>query len=159
MKRIFLAVSMGLLALAGSGYSAAARAEYVDAVDYPGNAEGWEVFLALQKKLEYDFDQICGDSFCEGDYSDYRPLRYRCSVERETGVMRQCVWTFAATEVSVEPTTGRLLVDTHTWRCFSPIAPGTTLGAFYQALDVDDPLFEPLPGNGTSIYEGLIDCL
>ncbi len=150
---------IGLAAMGVCGLLAAAEPAYVDAVDYPGNAEGWEAFRQLERRLDHDFDQICGDSFCEGDYSDYQPLRYRCSVHRATGVLRQCTWTFAASEIGVEPTTGRLLVDTKTWRCPTPLAAGTRLEAFYQALSVPNPLFEPLPGTGKAIYESLIGCL
>lgn len=148
----------GVLAMVLGGAVSAAEPEYVDAVDYPGNAEGWYAFGELQRRLERDFDGICGDTFCEGEYSDYRPLRLRCSVNRASGAMRQCAWTFAASEISVEPRTGRLLVDTRTWRCPIALPPGLTLPEFHQALAVDQPLFQPLPG-GQPIYESLIGCL
>jgi hypothetical protein len=148
----------GVLALLLAGSVSAAEPGYVDAVDYPGNSEGWEAFYQLRRGLERDFDAICGDTFCEGEYSDYRPLRLRCSVNRFSGVMRQCTWTFAASEISVEPRTGRLLVDTRSWRCPIALPPGLTLPEFHRALAVERPLFEPLPG-GQPIYESLIGCL
>jgi hypothetical protein len=147
-----------LIVLAFVAGGAAAGPQYVDAMDYPASGEGWSTFRALERQLEADFDDICGDTFCEGEYSDYRPLRYRCSVDQASGVMRQCVWTFGASEISVEPTTGRLLVDTKTWRCPTRLPPGLTLPEFYQALAVSSPLFAPLPG-GEPIYESLIGCL
>ncbi|MEE7546209.1 hypothetical protein HF319_03365 [Xanthomonas sp. Kuri4-1] len=151
-----------LLALCGSGQALAQAdpdPDFVDAVDHPGNSQGWEAFEDLQARLVHDFDQICGDSFCGGEFSDYRSLRYRCSVHRASGVLAECVWTFGASELSVQPRSGKLLVDTRTWRCRTPLAAGTTLTAFYAALSVTNPLFEPLPGSGRSIYDGLIDCL
>ncbi len=146
------------LAMALAGTASAAEPVYVDAVDYPGNGEGWEAFGDLRRKLEKDFDMICGDTFCEGDFSDYRPLRLRCSVHRASGAMRQCTWTFGASEIDVEPRTGRLLVTTRTWRCPIALPPGLTLPEFHRALAVPNPLFRPLPG-GQPIYENLIGCL
>ncbi|MCD7097671.1 hypothetical protein LRX76_04430 [Stenotrophomonas sp. MMGLT7] len=75
MKRILLAALLAAQALIAG--HAAAQPEYVDAIDYPGNADGWEIFHALERRLFLDFEQICGDTFCEGEFSDYRPLRYR----------------------------------------------------------------------------------
>ncbi len=149
-----------LLALCGPAPALADQhPDYVDAIDYPGNGEGWDAFQGLQQRLISDFDEVCGDTFCEGEFSDYRSLRFRCSVHRATGVLAECVWTFGASELSVHPRTGKLQVDARTWQCHSPLSPGTSLAAFYAALAVAGPLFEPLPGSGLSIYEGLTECL
>lgn len=51
---------------------------FVDAVDWPANGEGWEAFVDLEQRLDRDFDNICGDTFCGGEFSDYQPLRFRC---------------------------------------------------------------------------------
>lgn len=142
-----------------SAASTSAQEVYVDAVDYPTPGAGWEAFNDLENRLDQDFDQICGDTYCEGEYSDYQPLRYRCSVRQRDGVLGQCVWTFAASEVSIDPASGQLQVDARLWQCQSPIRKGTRLGAFYRALAVEQPLFAPLPLSTVSINDGLIDCL
>jgi hypothetical protein len=138
---------------------ASAQEVYVDAVDYPAPGAGWEVFNDLEDRLEGDFDRICGDTYCEGEYSDYRPLRYRCSVRLRDGVIGQCVWTFAASEAGIDPASGQVLVDARLWQCPSPLAKGTRLDAFYKALAVERPLLAPLPRSEASVNDGLIDCL
>jgi hypothetical protein len=148
-----------LAALLLPAASVSAQEVYVDAVDYPTPGAGWEVFRDLEHRLGEDFDQICGDTYCEGEYSDYQPLRYRCSVRQRDGVMGQCVWTFAASEASIDPASGKVQVDAQLWQCQSPIEKGTRLGAFYNALAVERPLLAPLPHSKASINDGLIDCL
>lgn len=147
---------LALLLLATGG--ANAQSTYVDAVDHPGISDGWGAYLDLRNRLEHDFDQICGDTFCEGEYSDYKPLRYRCSVELATGLVEQCTWTFGASEISVDHISGQLLVDSRTWSCPIRLPAGLTLPVMYQALAGPEPLFTALPG-GQPIYESLIDCL
>ncbi|OQP78207.1 hypothetical protein IA54_007030 [Xanthomonas phaseoli pv. syngonii LMG 9055] len=132
---------------------------YVDAVDWPANGEGWEAFIDLEQRLDRDFDNICGDTFCGGDFSDYQPLRFRCSVHRVTGVVRSCIWTFGASEVSVDPRSGYLRSDSRVWRCTAPLKAGTRLDEMYRVLAVANPLFKPLPGGAPPIYDGLIGCL
>jgi hypothetical protein len=157
MKGCYARLLLALLSLVAVP-AIAQTTPYVDAVDYPGNGLGWEAFRDLERRLERDFDQICGDTFCEGEYSNYMPLRFRCSVELATGLIGQCAWTFGASEISVESSNGQLQVDARTWTCPTQIPAGLTLPAFYKALHVDHPLFVPLPG-GQPIYDGLIDCL
>ncbi|KQQ80892.1 hypothetical protein ASF73_20935 [Xanthomonas sp. Leaf131] len=132
---------------------------FVDAVDWPANGEGWEAFVDLEQRLERDFDNICGDTFCGGEFSDYQPLRFRCSVHRVTGVVRSCIWTFGASEVSVDPRSGYLRSDSRVWRCTAPLKDGTRLDEMYRTLAVTNPLFEPLPNGAPPIYDGLIGCL
>ncbi|MCC4618156.1 hypothetical protein LL972_19545 [Xanthomonas campestris pv. asclepiadis] len=132
---------------------------FVDAVDWPANGEGWEAFVDLEQRLEQDFDNICGDTFCGGEFSDYQPLRFRCSVHRVSGVVRSCIWTFGASEVSVDPQSGYLRSDSRVWRCAAPLKAGTRLDEMYRTLAVNNPLFEPLPGGAPPIYDGLIGCL
>ncbi|MEA9750213.1 hypothetical protein VDG03_04025 [Xanthomonas campestris pv. raphani] len=132
---------------------------FVDAVDWPANGEGWEAFVDLEQRLDRDFDNICGDTFCGGEFSDYQPLRFRCSVNRVSGVVRSCIWTFGASEVSVDPRSGHLRSDSRVWRCTAPLQAGTRLDEMYRVLAVTNPLFEPLPGGAPPIYDGLIGCL
>ncbi len=149
-------LALSVLLLTGA---ASAQERYVDAVDYPTPNAGWEVFHDLEKRLEADFDQLCGDTYCEGEYSDYQPLRYRCSVRQRDGVMGECVWTFGASEASIDPATGQVHVDAQLWQCPTPIRKGTRLKAFYLALAGEGPLLAPLPRSNASINDGLIGCL
>jgi hypothetical protein len=64
---------------------------YVDLIDYPQQEANWDRFFALEGRLQHGFDAICGDTFCEGEYSDIRALRLRCSVDAVRGtVMSAC---------------------------------------------------------------------
>ncbi|WP_115554542.1 hypothetical protein [Xanthomonas arboricola] len=160
MSRLARLLLLLLLSLAAQVAAAATPLPtYVDAVDWPANGEGWEAFSDLEQRLDRDFDNICGDTFCGGEFSDYQPLRFRCSVHSVTGVVRSCIWTFGASEISVDPRSGYLRSDSRVWRCTAPLRAGTRLDEMYRVLAVTNPLFEPLPGGAPPIYDGLIGCL
>ena len=73
LKRVVLA---GLMGLAGAAHAAPA---YVDARLFPNQTAGWQRFLAVERSLRQSFDNVCGDTFCEGEYSNLLPMRLRCS--------------------------------------------------------------------------------
>jgi hypothetical protein len=138
--------------------STSASPVYVDAIDYPTNGGGWDAFYGLERRLARDFNDVCGDTFCEGEYSNIQHLRYRCSVRAADGVMGECIWTFAGSNQEVDKTSGKVVVDGRIWECRSPIMPGTTLGEFYRALAGGDAIHARLPHGSASIYDGLVDC-
>ena len=125
----FLSAMVPLLAvvlLACGASRAQAQQVYVDAVDYPTAGAGWEAFDDLERRLAEDFDQSCGDTFCEGDYSNIQSLRFVCSVQPSSGRIGSCGWSFAASEESLVPASGGYEVHAPTWFCLSPLQPGTT---------------------------------
>lgn len=132
---------------------------HVDLVDYPAPQAHWSAFRNLRHRLEAGFDEVCPDTFCEGEYTDYQPLKLRCSVERATGTVNVCGWAFAASELQVDPSTGALQRQQPTWLCHFPIGAGTTVAALLAALEGPTPLFQRLPGTGQSVFEALGDCL
>lgn len=155
-------VSLAMLTMAFSSVVLANNNRYVDARDYPDNELGWDRFNDLAGRLARDFDYICGDTFCEGEYSNIQSLRFRCSVERATGFMGECVWTLAGSYEEVDPHSGRVHVDSRTWQCRAPLQLHTSIRSFYGALEGSRPmdaLNAPLPGTRQSIYDGLVDCL
>lgn len=154
--RIRLAASVLLLGLAAQAQASPA---YVDLVDYPYNEANWDRFYALEGRLQRGFDNICGDTFCEGEYSDIRAMRLRCSVDAARGTVHECLWAFAASDMRVSGTDGSVVARQPTWLCRLPLAAGTTVEAFHASLAARDPLHDPLPGTGTSIYEGLTGCI
>jgi hypothetical protein len=109
--------------------------------------------------LKRDFDQICGDTFCEGEYSNIESLRYRCSVRQASGRIGQCVWLFAASNEEIDPETGEVVAAPNFWRCPTPLAPNTTIEELLAAVAGQSPLRAPLPRTDRSIYDGLVDCL
>lgn len=132
---------------------------YVDIVSYLSADADIDAWYTLNYKLKDGFDDICGDTFCEGDYSNIEALSYRCSVDETHGTIGRCAWVFAASTEDIDPGNGDIVVDARHWSCLSPVAPGTRAEDFLHALAVDAPLHAPLPGTGKSIYDGLIDCL
>src|SRR3954470_20626402 len=59
-------------------------------VDEYVNSRGDAAFyqwLDLRRTLDQNFDEVCGDTFCEGDYSNLQALRFRCSINTTNGVL------------------------------------------------------------------------
>jgi hypothetical protein len=138
-----------------------AAAGYVDARSYftaPDDIDRW---YELTLRLRDEFDAICGDTFCEGDYSNYESLGFRCSVEAGAGTIGECVWVFAASTDEVVADTGEVAVHTEAWRCSMPVLPDTSAAAFLVALSTPGQraLYAPLPGTERALYDGLLDCL
>jgi hypothetical protein len=162
LRHAWIVATIIVLMMALSPTASADEEAYVDAVHYPDTEEGWDRFYDLAGRLNRGFDAICGDTFCEGDYSNIQSLGFRCSVERGTGLMGECIWTFAGSYEDVDPADGRVQVDARIWNCKAPLVPGTSIGRFYAALEGGRPMDAidaPLPGTKLSIYDGLTDCL
>ncbi|HEY4145309.1 hypothetical protein [Pinirhizobacter sp.] len=155
-------LKLSAMALSATSVHVSTAAEtapvYIDAIDYPNQEGGWDAFYDLERRLASDFDDVCGDTFCEGDYSNIQHLRYRCSVRVADAVMGECIWTFAGSNQDVDQGSGKVVVNGRIWQCRSPVVPGTMIGEFYQALAGRNALHAPLPRGGRSIYEGLTDC-
>lgn len=157
-KQWMCAAALALLAWQALPQAQAAE-RYGDAADQLKGEAEIEAWYGLHHHLERNFDQICGDTFCEGDYSNIQALRLTCSAERANRTLGRCVWTFAASNEAIDPATGRIEVMPKAWRCRLPLAPGTSLPAFLTALAGTQPLYAKLPGTRTSIYDGLTGCL
>lgn len=153
-------LAIGLLAcLLPLGPAAAADPGYGDATEYFQTDAQYEAWFELTRGLRRDFDWICGDTFCEGEYTNIQPLRFRCSAHRGSGRIGMCVWTFAASHEEIARATGRIGVQRAFWQCRTPLAAGTTIDQLLAALAVDEPLYAPLPGLRQTVMDGLIDCL
>ena len=156
--RVLLSLPLLLPALAVVSPPAQA-AGYVDASSYLTRDQDFEAWYALRSGLQRNFDDICGDTFCEGDYSNLQSLRYQCSVNAVNGRIGMCVWVFAGSNEEIDPATGRVRVDARAWRCRTPLASRTTIEELLAALQGEEPLRTALPGTDRSIYDGLVDCL
>lgn len=132
---------------------------YVDLIDYPHKEANWDRFFALEGRLQHGFDAICGDTFCEGEYSDIRALRLRCSVDAVRGTVHECLWAFAASDLEVSRNDGTVVARQPTWLCRLPLKPSTPVEAFHTALAARNPLHDPLPGTSRSTYDGLTECI
>jgi hypothetical protein len=132
---------------------------FVDVYEYFTTDAQYEAWYTLTTQLRRNFDDICGDTFCEGDYSNIQSLNFRCSVEQATGRIGRCLWIFAGSYEEIDADSGKINVTSHVWRCRTPLAPHTTIDALLTALAGDSPLRATLPATQTSIYDGLGDRL
>jgi hypothetical protein len=168
---LFIVFSLSLGACSGSPPAASSELDrwsvplaapaYIDARGYFTAPEDVDRWYALTFRLRDEFDAICGDTFCEGDFSNYESLGFRCSVAEGAGTIGECVWVFAASTDEVVPETGEVSVHTEAWRCPMPLAADTSAAEFLQALSTpDEPaLYAALPGTERALYDGLMDCL
>lgn len=139
--------------------SAPAIGGYGDLSQQWQQADEIEAWYGAMRRLREDFDQICGDTFCEGDYSNIEALRFVCSARSADGRIGRCVWSFAASNEEVDPLSGRVSVEARQWTCQLPLVPGTRARDLLAALSVPSPLYAALPGTQTAIYDALADCL
>jgi hypothetical protein len=133
------------------------KTTYVDILDFAKTDQGQ--WYDLIHNLNHEFDQVCGDTFCEGDYANIQPLTFSCSVSSKAGSVHDCAWTFAAAQVDVDPRTAAIVVDAPTYQCHVKMK--TTATKLVQILAGADPLHAALPGapaETPSIYDQLGDC-
>jgi hypothetical protein len=110
-----------------------------------GSQDHWFATLDLLAK---SFSDVCGDTFCEGDYSDLSPLSTYCVVS-SLGVVASCVWLFAGSHANVSATSGTLGLKRKVFTCKLPLARATTALALVDALAAsgnDDLTQRVLPG-------------
>jgi len=132
---------------------------FVDATQLLTNDTMVDAWYGGMVNMRVGFDEICADTFCAGDYTNIQPLRLRCSADAATHVISRCQWTFAASNETVNPSTGQIKVDAPIYRCRIPIAPRTTVADLAHAWNVADPLRATVPRTGSSVYDALADCL
>lgn len=159
MIKMSLLLLPALLAAAVTPTPAAAAPTHVDLVDFPTVQANWDRFHDLRRRLTVGFDDVCGDTFCEGEFSDIEAFRLRCAVERRTGNVSECRWAFAASEVEVDVDSGRIVARQPTWLCRLPVPAGTSVETLFSALAGPNAIFARLPGAEASIYEAVGDCL
>lgn len=151
-------------ASADPGTPAPSGPKYEDAEQYlidSGNDAAFTSWLNLRDTLRSNFDDVCGDTFCEGDYSNLVPVRLRCSVETATGKMKSCKYVFAGSYEDVNASTGSIKVTAKTFSCAVAVS-GLPLSDFMSTLQAEGTtpaLQRPLTSGGKSIYDNLVGCL
>ena len=148
-------------AFAGTSQQAtSASANYVEIRDYLPTYQQQDAWRYTVHQLKQNFDEVCGDTFCSGEYTNIEALSYRCSVQAATGEVGECIWTFAASDEEIDPNSGKVLVQPKLWQCASPIAAGTRAEDLAATLtNTPNPLRTPLPHTSKTLYDGLLDCL
>ncbi len=134
-------------------------AKYVGAVDSFTTQPAQDSWLAARDALRAGFDDVCGDTFCGGDYSNLQALRFECSVNAKTGTLKTCAWNFAGSYDTIGPK-GALSVHAKSFSCPVPVS-GTAskLAAVLTAPGAVPAIRRPLPGGSRSAYDALTGCL
>jgi hypothetical protein len=138
---------------------AGAGSTYVDASAYYATAANQAKWQATADAFVRGFDDICGDTFCGGDFGDLRSLELACAITKSTGNVKGCAWVFAGS-YSLPAKTGALDVTSRTFRC--DVAVHGTLSQLITTLTApgsDNPIQRPLPGGTASAYDALGGCL
>lgn len=158
-RPLFVVLAAAFMASATQAAQNGPAGHYVEAGAALRTDAEVEAWYGMAIQLRSHFDEICGDTFCEGDYSNLQPLRFQCSVEARSRRIGVCIWSFAGSQESVDPATGHIAVQPGFWQCRMPLAPRTTLDRLLVALNVPQPLYAALPGAERTVLDGLIDCL
>lgn len=110
---------------------------------------------STKRKLNEAFDDVCGDTFCEGEFQDVSGLRLSCAVDTSKNKVRSCRWSFARANTSIG-VRGAITAETSTRSC--AVSLDADPRKFVEAL-ANDPLHTKLPGKRTSLYDALVGCL
>ena len=129
---------------------------YVSVGDF-NNAALQGAWYDLNTQLAGEFNNVCGDTFCEGDYANLTPLTLMCAVSSKAGQVHDCAWSFAGSYSSVDAVTAVVHESAPTFQChFKANTTITKLVTLLQSSN--DAINLPLPGSNTSIYDSLFDC-
>jgi hypothetical protein len=132
---------------------------YVHADSYYATFNNQQKWRDAKAALVADFDRVCGDTFCSGDYSDLQAMELACAITKSTGNVKGCGWVFSGSYSTIA-TNGSVVETTGSWTC--PIAVRGTLSQLITTLNATsttDPIDRALPGVTTSAYDGLLGCL
>lgn len=145
--------------IGGATLPAPGEGRFVDAAD---GLEGDDVdaWFAMTRGLATDFDERCGDTFCEGDFTNLASLRIKCSENLDTGKIGRCAWSFAGSDASPK-SDGLLKVtrDATTCTFTADATPHELAVALSPDADGESPLMRTLPGTNATIFDALVDCL
>jgi hypothetical protein len=151
-----------------SGLRANRPPAFRDVEESFGSEDDQNRWFDLLQGLRQNFDDVCGDTFCEGDFTNLQSMSFRCSVSTRTGELKTCLWLFAGSYESVTASSGNIRPVTKFFSC--PIAVTGTPHALLDAIlpttmsattttQGRGPLWAPLPGSPSSIYDQLGNCL
>lgn len=121
----------------------------------------YEAWRQIYDTLHGNFDDVCGDTFCGGDYSNLEPLRLRCSMDSKKQTLKSCAYVFAGSYETITASTGTIKVNAKTFSCHLPVS-GIALADFMSTLlatGTTPALRRTLPGGTTSIYDNLVGCI
>lgn len=130
--------------------------QYQELVDYLNETSDFFPWWQARRRINQAFDDACGDTFCEGDYTDISGLALACAVDTTSVKVSACSWSFIGNYNSIT-TKGKVSAHPKKFICQIPV--DAPVDAFVTALSGADPLDVKLPGKQTSLNDALIDCL
>jgi hypothetical protein len=145
---------------ATAGLETARAAAYRDVEETFTTEADQNRWFELKRALVRDFDEICGDTFCEGDFANLAPMSFRCSVAVRGGQVASCLWLFAGSYETVTPSSGTVRPTARFFHCAIPLqgTPAAVMDALL-APGGRGPLWNTMPGATQSIYDVLGACL
>ncbi|MGE0633259.1 MAG: hypothetical protein AB7O96_12670, partial [Pseudobdellovibrionaceae bacterium] len=115
MKKTFVFVCVLFAALSASAASEQIYGSLIDETLAKN-----EIYYKAVRNLEKAFNDVCGDTFCEGDYPP-ESIDFTCTVNVKTKQIKNCVWAFAGTFLIPNEKTGAIKKDSKVSYCeFSP---------------------------------------
>jgi hypothetical protein len=127
-------------------------------------------FQSALKALDDGFNEVCGDTFCEGDFSNIQSLGVTCSMNTATQQLVQCTWAFAGAAPQVNPETG--IIDT-SYQMMKACRIDVKNVPLQDFMDTINGVTRRIDANGMpaigidamfvgkshSIYDQLVDCI
>lgn len=158
-KLSLLLIALPTLAVASPSYP-----RYEDALDYlsAGPAPAEAAYESALNQLGNSFNDICGDTFCEGDYGNLTSLGMTCSADSTTGELVACSWTFAGSNPEISQVNGQVTGGGSAVMNCAIDVKGLAAAQFGSAISAGvrtDGLDLKLPGKTVSIYDQLVGCL
>jgi hypothetical protein len=133
---------------------------YVEASAYYATAAYQAKWQAANAAVVLGFDNVCGDTFCGGDFGDMESLDLACAITKSSGNVKSCSWIIGGS-YALPAANGTESVTSQTWRCdFTMHGTLPQLIAVWTGTDpANDVIHRPLPGVITSAYDALLGCL
>jgi hypothetical protein len=129
---------------------------YVSADTYLKSAQDSAGWAAAKANIDGEFDNVCGDTFCSGDYSNLTSMGLVCAVSSARGIIKDCAWTFVGSSHLVNGATGTVQASIASFQCH--FKPSGGVKALSTRLQGNDAIRQTLPGVNRSIYDVLGDC-
>ena len=120
------------------------------------------------RNLKVGFDDVCGDTFCEGDYSNLTSMDITCSMDPKTETMAACAWTFSGVAAEVSARTGSINTTRKKFSiCAIDVSHvslsefSTAISNYLRASDAQpkNALEVIFTGKTKSIYDQLANCI
>jgi hypothetical protein len=165
MKTTFVFAIVSMMISFTSAHAQAQTDAFMTSFDYADSFDGKngtsiDAYENALKNLNRSFDQVCPDTFCEGDYSNLTSMDFSCAVETATGTLGDCAWTFSGSYSEVDATTGKLEVSKFIKSCSIDLK-GLSFNTLVDEVNKAgrESINYQAPGKSSSIYDQLVDCI